>query len=191
MKNNGLMKKNVLKLNTDKNAGKKNHNQSYHDLTLDLSKDNEIIKNSPGGLFDKSIVNGIETMDSIFKMKEKELLNNSNRLQFDSNKTNTSIGSVRMNGILNTTNREDITVDNEINYPVSNELNEAVIIEKSKCCWKKILFILLIIIIAFVIFIFGGFLTYVLILKNQQKNTNKNNNHNNHNNSSINLNQGK
>ena len=185
------MKKNVLKLNSNKNAGKKNHNQSYHDLTLDLSKDNEIIKNSPGGLFDKSIVNGIENMDSIFKMKEKELLNNSNRLQFDSNKTNTSIGSVRMNGILNTTNREDITVDNEINYPVPNELNEAVIIEKRKCCWKKILLILLIIIIAFIIFIFGGFLTFVLIFKNQQKNTNKNNNHNNHNNSSTDLNHGK
>ena len=185
MKNNVLMKKNVLKLNSNKNAGKKNHNQSYHDLTLDLSKDNEIIKNSPGGLFDKSIVNGIETMDSIFKMKEKELLNNSNRLQFDSNKTNTSIGSVRMNGILNTTNREDITVDNEINYPVPNELNEAVIIEKKKCCWKKILLILLIIIIAFIIFIFGGFLTFVLILKNQKKNTNKNNN--NHNKSSTDL----
>ena len=188
MKNNGLMKKKVLKLNTNKNAGKKNHNQSYHDLTLDLSKDNEIIKNSPGGLFDKSIVNGIETMDSIFKMKEKELLNNSNRLQFDSNKTNISIGSVRMNGILNTTNREDITVNNEISYPVSNELNDAVIIEQSKCCWKKILLILLILIIAFIIFIFGGFLTYILILKNQKNNINKNNNHNN---SSININQGK
>ena len=127
-------------------------------------------------------------MDSIFKMKEKELLNNSNRLQFDSNKTNTSIGSVRMNGILNTTNREDITVNNEISYPVSNELNDAVIIEQSKCCWKKILLILLILIIAFIIFIFGGFLTYILILKNQKNNINKNNNHNN---SSININQGK
>ena len=57
MKNNniGLMKKNVLKLNEkiNKKPPQKNQNQSYHDLTLDLSKDDEIIKKSTGGLFDK------------------------------------------------------------------------------------------------------------------------------------------
>ena len=182
MKNNniGLMKKNVLKLNEkiNKKPPKKEQNQSYNDLTLDLSKDDEIIKKSPGGLFDKSIINGIETMDSIFKMKEMELINNSNRLQTDSNKSNNSIGSVRMNGILNTTNREDITINNDISYPVPNELNEAVIEERSKCCWKKILIILLIIIIGCILFLFGGFLTYILLVK-YQRNQNTNNNSNN------------
>ena len=123
-------------------------------------------------------MNGIETMDSIFKMKEKELINNSNKLQIDSNKSNNSIGSFRMSGILNNTSREDITVNNDINYPVNNQLNEAVFIEKKKCCWNKILLILLFIIIGFLIFLFGGCLTYVLLLKHQQ-NTNKNNNNNN------------
>jgi hypothetical protein len=182
MKNNniGLMKKNVLKLNEkiNKKPPKKEQNQSYNDLTLDLSKDDEIIKKSPGGLFDKSIINGIETMDSIFKMKEMELINNSNRLQTDSNKSNNSIGTVRMSGILNNTSREDITINNEINYPVNNELNDAVIIEKKKCCWNKILYILLFVFIGFFIFLFGGCLTYVLLLKHQQ-NTNKNNSNTN------------
>ena len=184
MKNNniGLMKKNVLKLNEkiNKKPPKKEQNQSYNDLTLDLSKDDEIIKKSPGGLFDKSIINGIETMDSIFKMKEMELINNSNRLQTDTNKTNTSIGTVRMNGILNTTNREDITINNDISYPVANELNDAVIEERSKCCWKKILIILLIIIIGCILFLFGGFLTYILLVK-YQRNQNNNDNSNNSN----------
>ena len=117
-------------------------------------------------------------MDSIFKMKEKELINNSNRLQTDSNKSNNSIGTVRMSGILNNTSREDITINNEINYPVNNELNDAIIIEKKKCCWNKILLILLFIIIGFLIFLFGGCLTYVLLLKHQQK-TNKTNSNSN------------
>ena len=186
-KNNlNLMKKNIIKINTKQKNNvlkKKNNNKSYNDITLDLSKEDEIIKKSPG-LFDKSIindksiVNGIETMDSIFKMKEKELINNSNRLQTDSNKSNNSIGTVRMSGILNNTSREDITINNEINYPVNNELNDAIIIEKKKCCWNKILYILLFVFIGFFIFLFGGCLTYVLLLKHQQ-NTNKNNNNNN------------
>ena len=181
------MKKNIIKINTKQKNNvlkKKNNNKSYNDITLDLSKEDEIIKKSPG-LFDKSIindksiVNGIETMDSIFKMKEKELINNSNRLQTDSNKSNNSIGTVRMSGILNNTSREDITINNEINYPVNNELNDAIIIEKKKCCWNKILLILLFIIIGFLIFLFGGCLTYVLLLKHQQKNNNNNNNNTN------------
>ena len=75
-KNLNLMKKNILKINPklNKNTIKKIHNESKNNITLDLSKEDEIIKKSPG-LFDKSIindksiVNGIETMDSIFKMK--------------------------------------------------------------------------------------------------------------------------
>ena len=186
-KNNlNLMKKNIIKINTKQKNNvlkKKNNNKSYNDITLDLSKEDEIIKKSPG-LFDKSIindksiVNGIETMDSIFKMKEKELINNSNKLQIDSNKSNNSIGSFRMSGILNNTSREDITVNNDINYPVNNQLNEAVFIEKKKCCWNKILYILLFVFIGFFIFLFGGCLTYVLLLKHQQ-NTNKNNSNTN------------
>ena len=186
-KNNlNLMKKNIIKINTKQKNNvlkKKNNNKSYNDITLDLSKEDEIIKKSPG-LFDKSIindksiVNGIETMDSIFKMKEKELINNSNKLQIDSNKSNNSIGSFRMSGILNNTSREDITVNNEISYPVNNQLNEAVFIEKKKCCWNKILYILLFVFIGFFIFLFGGCLTYVLLLKHQQ-NTNKNNSNTN------------
>ena len=135
--NLNLMKKYILKINPklNKNTIKKIHNESKNNITLDLSKEDEIIKKSPG-LFDKSIindksiVNGIETMDSIFKMKEKELINNSNKLQIDSNKSNNSIGSFRMSGILNNTSREDITVNNDISYPVNNQLNEAVFIEK-------------------------------------------------------------
>ena len=184
-KNLNLMKKNILKINPklNKNTIKKIHNESKNNITLDLSKEDEIIKKSPG-LFDKSIindksiVNGIETMDSIFKTKEKELINNSNKLQIDSNKSNNSIGSFRMSGILNNTSREDITVNNDISYPVNNQLNEAVFIEKKKCCWNKILYILLFVFIGFFIFLFGGCLTYVLLLKHQQ-NTNKNNSNTN------------
>ena len=81
-----------------------------------------------------------------------------------------------MSGILNNTSREDISVNNDINYPVNNQLNEAVLKE---CCWNKINFIHFIFCIYWVFhFFIWRMLTYVLLLKHQQK-TNKTNSNSN------------
>ena len=60
-------------------------NKKDLDNTLNLSKDIEIIKTSPG-IIDNSIINGIHDIDSIFKNKNKEAKNEKEKLNFNNNK---------------------------------------------------------------------------------------------------------
>ena len=53
--------------------------------TLNLSKDIEIIKTSPG-IMDNSIINGIQDIDSIFRIKNEEAKNEKQNLNSNNNK---------------------------------------------------------------------------------------------------------
>ena len=53
--------------------------------TLNLSKDIEIIKTSPG-IMENSIINGIQDIDSIFRIKNEESKNEKQNLNSNNNK---------------------------------------------------------------------------------------------------------
>ena len=95
-------------------------------LSMDLSKEEEIMKNTPG-LMENSMVENITAMNSIFEQKQSErlMLNNLNNMNKindstnDINNSNQTLKNLVGNGLSNTNNSE-------------NPLDVAVIIKDSK-----------------------------------------------------------
>ena len=95
-------------------------------LSMDLSKEEEIMKNTPG-LMENSMVENITTMNSIFEQKQSErlMLNNLNNMNKindstnDINNSNQTLKNLVGNDLSNTNNSE-------------NPLDVAVIIKDSK-----------------------------------------------------------
>ena len=114
-------KKKILKM-----AQRKVESKELGNLSMDLSKEEEIMKNTPG-LMENSMVENITAMNSIFEQKQSERLmlnnlNNMNKINDSTNDINNSNQTLKYlvgNDLSNTNNSE-------------NPLDVAVIIKDSK-----------------------------------------------------------
>ena len=117
--------------NNMKNKGlrftqRKVESKELGNISMDLSKEEEIMRNTPG-LMENSMIENITAMNSIFDQKQSERLmlqnlNNVNRIDDSSNYINNS------NQTLNNLVRNDLSSSNNIENP----LDVAVIIKDSK-----------------------------------------------------------
>ena len=129
---------------------KKKLNENDLNNTLNLSKNIEIIKSSPG-LIDDSIINGIENIDSIFKVNNKNIINENEKLK---------IG----NKYLITETQANLNMNKDLSINVSNFNNEKKESEKN-FFWKKIIILITIIVLFILLFISGGILAYNIFYK--------------------------
>ena len=105
---------------------KKVESKELGNISMDLSKEEEIMRNTPG-LMENSMIENITAMNSIFDQKQSERLmlqnlNNVNRIDDSSNYINNS------NQTLNNLVRNDLSSSNNSENP----LDVAVIIKDSK-----------------------------------------------------------
>ena len=128
---NSQENKNKLGISNSKIQGmkfpqKKLQSKDLGNISLDLSKEEEIMKNTPG-LMENSMVENITAMNSIFEQKQSErlMLNNLNNMNKindstnDINNSNQTLKNLVGNDLSNTNNSE-------------NPLDVAVIIKDSK-----------------------------------------------------------
>ena len=98
-------------------------------ISFDLSKEEEIMRKSPG-LMENSMIENITTMNSIFEQKQSErlMLNNINKISNNNNSMNSSLGhlgSTTFNDTIGNSALQDQTTNSD------NPLDQAVIIKDS------------------------------------------------------------
>ena len=107
--------------------------------TLNLSKDIEIIKTSPG-LMDNSIINGIQDIDSIFRIKNEESKNEKQNLNSSNNKYK------------NCDSQFNICVNKDISLNISDSNNKNKQYQKRKIKKLFIYFIIIFICLIFILY---------------------------------------
>lgn len=107
--------------------------------TLNLSKDIEIIKTSPG-LMDNSIINGIQDIDSIFRIKNEESKNEKQNLNSNNNKYK------------NCDSQFNICVNKDISLNISDSNNKNKQYQKRKIKKLFIYFIIIFICLIFILY---------------------------------------
>ena len=122
--------------------------------TLNLSKDIEIIKTSPG-IMENSIINGIQDIDSIFKIKNEKAKNEKQKLNFNNNKYTYCDSQTNIY----------VNKDSSLNISDSIDKNK----NKIKIKIKKLFIYFIIIIICLFLFVSVAFLTYNIVSKYTKK----------------------
>ena len=122
--------------------------------TLNLSKDIEIIKTSPG-VIDNSIINGIKSFDLIFTNKNEKSKNEKQKLNFSFSNYNKRILDTEQNNI-------NVIKDIDINVSIVNS-NKNVLINKYNI--KKCLGYIVVVIVFFIVLISIGMLFYNIFFK--------------------------
>ena len=107
--------------------------------TLNLSKDIEIIKTSPG-IMDNSIINGIQDIDSIFRIKNEESKNEKQNLNSYNNKYK------------NCDSQFNICVNKDISLNISDSNNKNKQYQKRKIKKLFIYFIIIFICLIFILY---------------------------------------
>ena len=107
--------------------------------TLNLSKDIEIIKTSPG-IMDNSIINGIQDIDSIFRIKNEESKNEKQNLNSNNNKYK------------NCDSQFNICVNKDISLNISDSNNKNKQYQKRKIKKLFIYFIIIFICLIFILY---------------------------------------
>lgn len=138
-------------------------------ISFDLSKEEEIMRKTPG-LMENSMIENITTMNSIFEQKQSErlMLDNINKISNNNNNNNSlnsSLGQLG-NNTFNVSVNSNVSIENTT---TDNPLDQAVIIKdsseikenktkKSKINKTKIL------IIVIFILVLGSLITYLYML---------------------------
>ena len=107
--------------------------------TLNLSKDIEIIKTSPG-IMENSIINGIQDIDSIFRIKNEESKNEKQNLNSYNNKYK------------NCDSQFNICVNKDISLNISDSNNKNKQYQKRKIKKLFIYFIIIFICLIFILY---------------------------------------
>ena len=151
-KNNNIIKKKLLRRNPksiqnySKAAYTMNKNKNkviskdIGNISLDLSKEEEVMKNTPG-LMENSMIENITAMNSIFEQKQSErlMLNNLNKLNIndsrstDINNSNQTLKNLVGNDLSNSNDTKESPLDVAVIIKDSQE-----VIEEEKKKEKKI-----------------------------------------------------
>ena len=153
-------------------------------ISLDLSKEEEVMKNTPG-LMENSMIENITAMNSIFEQKQSErlMLNNLNNINKinDSNNFINNSNQTLTNLVGNDTSNSNNNSENPLDVAVIIKDSQEVIDEekkkekkikkkrkkkkkKKKKCNKMIIFIVILLIII-VVLIYGLIQTYLSLSK--------------------------
>ena len=152
-------------------------------ISLDLSKEEEIMRNTPG-LMENSMIENITAMNSIFDQKQSErlMLNNLNNInkindsQNDINNSNQTLNNLVGNSMSTSNNNSENPLDMAVIIKDSQEVIEEEEKKtkkikkkrrkkkKKKKCNKSIIFIIILLIII-VILIYGLVQTYLSLSK--------------------------
>ena len=122
--------------------------------TLNLSKDIEIIKTSPG-VIDNSIINGIKSFDLIFTNKNEKSKNEKQKLNFSFSNYNKRILDTEQNNI-------NVIKDIDINVSIVNSNKNFLI---NKYTFQKCLGYIVVVIVFFIVLISIGMLFYNIFFK--------------------------
>ena len=134
--------KNKLGISNSKIQGmkfpqKKLQSKDLGNISLDLSKEEEIMRNTPG-LMENSMIENITTMNSIFAQKQSErlMLNNLNQLNINDSQNNTINSNQTFNQLVNSNMSEPSGGENPLDMAViikdSSEVKEEEEKEKKK-----------------------------------------------------------
>ena len=141
-------------------------------ISFDLSKEEEIMRKTPG-LMENSMIENITTMNSIFDQKQSErlMLSNINKLSNNNSSLNSSLGNlgettfndtIRNNSLQDQTTTSENPLDQAVIIKDSKEIKEE---EKKKNSSKKMMYILIILVIIIIGLILVLLFTYFKIQK--------------------------
>ena len=160
-------------------------------ISLDLSKEEEIMRNTPG-LMENSMIENITTMNSIFAQKQSErlMLNDFNKLnnlnindsQNTINNSRNALNSLVGTDISNSNNNTENPLDMAVIIKDSSEVKEEEEKEKKKKAKKKkkkkskknkkkyfnkMTFLIIFLLIIIALLIIGLIMTYYSVVKNR------------------------
>ena len=167
---------------------KKIKSKELGNISLDLSKEEEIMRKTPG-LMENSMIENITTMNSIFAQKQSErlMLNNFNQLNNISNANDSHSNSINnSNQTFNALVNSDLSRQNNDG---ENPLDMAVIIKdsseikeeekkkrkkikkknrkKKKKAFNKMTFLIIFLLIIIILLIIGLIMTYISVAKDR------------------------
>ena len=166
---------------------KKIKSKELGNISLDLSKEEEIMRKTPG-LMENSMIENITTMNSIFAQKQSErlILNNFNQLNNISNTSDSHSNSINnSNQTFNALVNSDLSRTNNTG---ENPLDMAVIIKdsseikeeekkkkkikkknrkKKKKSFNKMTFLIIFLLIIIILLIIGLIMTYISVAKDR------------------------